>query len=233
MEGTWKRLGADTATRNVVGWATVDHLRTRMVADALQGAVRTPSEHDMRRALPGLLRRVCTEVSDGGFGPDSRLASLRRTNRAPGRFTDWPCAVRKRTGSGRDTPPSWTFLTYDGCTITSYLSTIAIAIANPVLVHDDAGWKPAWGQEPHDAVHHAMPIRRRPSIWANGGVVWDDVLAEDPHEGEASDGGEAVYERPSPGGRTAPSSSSTACAGPSSASRPDETPNRAPASWTA
>jgi hypothetical protein len=34
-----------------------------------------------------------------------------------------------------------------------------------------------------------MPLRRWLSIWANGGDVWDDVLAEEPREGEASDGG--------------------------------------------
>ncbi|MFJ1708789.1 DDE-type integrase/transposase/recombinase [Kitasatospora sp. NPDC088346] len=39
-EGDWRYLATviDTATRRVVGWATADHLRTELLADALRAA---------------------------------------------------------------------------------------------------------------------------------------------------------------------------------------------------
>ncbi|MGR7002990.1 SMI1/KNR4 family protein [Yinghuangia aomiensis] len=136
------------------------------------------AEHRLGRPLPELLRRVYTEVGDGGFGPDSGIASLRRNNRAPGHTHDWPCAVRERTGRARDRepPPSWLFLTDCGCTVETRLSLTAID--SPVLVYDADWWKPERGQGPHDAVHYAMPPRRWLSIWANGGDVWEHLSAD-------------------------------------------------------
>lgn len=158
-------------------------------ADAPRGPLFAPAtasdvekaERRLGRPLPELLRRVYTEVGDGGFGPDAGIASLRRNNRAPGHTQDWPCAVRERTGRAwdREPPRSWLFLTDCGCTVEAHLSLIAID--SPVLVYDADWWKPEQGQGPHDAVHYAMPLRRWLSIWANGGDVWQHLVTDTPH----------------------------------------------------
>ncbi|WP_229843519.1 hypothetical protein [Streptomyces chryseus] len=46
------------------------------------------AERAIGRRLPELLRRVYTEVANGGFGPDRGLASLTDGSRAPGHLTD-------------------------------------------------------------------------------------------------------------------------------------------------
>ncbi|WP_229868244.1 SMI1/KNR4 family protein [Streptomyces chryseus] len=46
------------------------------------------AERAIGRRLPELLRRVYTEVANGGFGPDRGLASLTDGSRVPGHLTD-------------------------------------------------------------------------------------------------------------------------------------------------
>ncbi|MGR6998816.1 hypothetical protein ACU686_12920 [Yinghuangia aomiensis] len=135
------------------------------------------AEHRIGHALPELLRRVYTEVGDGGFGPDSGLVSLRRGNRGPGDSSDWPSVHKERRHRYWPPPPSWLHLAYGGCSMEWHLSLTAID--SPVLLYDADGWEPDWGQDPHDGLCHAMPLRRWLSIWAEGGQVWDDVLAAD------------------------------------------------------
>ncbi|WP_158828066.1 SMI1/KNR4 family protein [Streptomyces sp. NRRL S-118] len=84
-------------------------------ADAPRGPLSPPispaevedAERRIGRTLPELLRRVCTEAANGGFGPDSGLASLTEGNHAARHLSHWPCAVsvyeRNRT---RGLPPS-------------------------------------------------------------------------------------------------------------------------------
>lgn len=70
-------------------------------ADAPRGPLFPPvtpgeaeaAENMIGRPLPTLLRRIYTEVGDGGFGPDGGLASLTGGRRAPGDLIDWPCSV--------------------------------------------------------------------------------------------------------------------------------------------
>ncbi|GGT45556.1 hypothetical protein [Streptomyces chromofuscus] len=70
-------------------------------ADAPRGPLFPPISHSevekaerrIGRRLPELLRRLYTEVANGGFGPDGGLASLTDGNRAPGHLRDWPCAA--------------------------------------------------------------------------------------------------------------------------------------------
>lgn len=135
-------------------------------------------ERLLGRALPELLRRVYTEVGDGGFGPDSGLVSLRRGNRLPGGPLDWRSVHDDHRSHHHwphlAPPPSWLRLADGGCSMEWHLSLAAID--NPVLLYDADGWEPDRGQNPHDGVRHAMPLRRWLSIWANGGQVWDDVL---------------------------------------------------------
>ncbi|MDI2129132.1 SMI1/KNR4 family protein [Yinghuangia seranimata] len=127
-------------------------------------------------ALPDLLRRVYTEIGDGGFGPDSGLVSLRRGNRRPGDVTDWPSVHTDRAADHDYMPPaSWLHLANGGCTMEWQLSLTAVD--NPVLLYDADGWVSDWGETPHDGLRHAMPLRRWLSIWANDGQVWDDFLA--------------------------------------------------------
>ncbi|MEU6347303.1 SMI1/KNR4 family protein [Streptomyces sp. NPDC046977] len=153
-------------------------------ADAPRGPLFAPvsvadveaAERRIGRRLPVLLRRVYTEVADGGFGPDSGLASLTDGNKAPGHLTDWPSASgiheRNRT---RGVPASWLHLAYGGCTMEWHLSLSAVG--NPVLLYDSDGWVPHWGEDAHDGLRHATAsLRRWLSTWADGGDVWDEAL---------------------------------------------------------
>ncbi|MFI6985180.1 SMI1/KNR4 family protein [Embleya sp. NPDC050154] len=160
---------------------------TAYYADAPRGPLFPPAtahqvdeaQSLLGRPLPTLLRRLYTEIGDGGFGPDSGLSSLRRGNRAPGHVHDWPHAIRDDAEHHRHwaPPSSWLHLAYGGCSMEWHLSLIAVD--DPVLLYDADGWEGDWGQNPHDGLRHAMPLRRWLSIWANGGQVWDDVLADD------------------------------------------------------
>ncbi|MFF9868097.1 SMI1/KNR4 family protein [Streptomyces sp. NPDC013953] len=91
------------------------------------------AERRIGRSLPELLRRVCTAVANGGFGPDSGFASPTEGNHAARHLSHWPCAVsvyeRNRTWG---LPPSWLHLAYGGCTMEWQLSMTAVD--NPVLL---------------------------------------------------------------------------------------------------
>ncbi|MFF5014946.1 SMI1/KNR4 family protein [Streptomyces sp. NPDC001165] len=155
---------------------------TDYYADAPRGPLFPPislsevekAERRIGRRLPELLRRVYTEVGNGGFGPDSGLASLTDGNRAPGHVRDWPCAagVHERSLS-EGMPPSWLFLTYGGCTMEWHVSLTAVD--NPVLLYDTDGY--TFGEGPHDGLRHATAsLRKWLRTWADGGDVWDEVL---------------------------------------------------------
>ncbi|MFB7466206.1 hypothetical protein ACFCZ1_22405 [Streptomyces sp. NPDC056224] len=153
-------------------------------ADASRGPLFPPitldeveeAERRLRRRLPELLRRVYTEVANGGFGPDSGLASLTEGNRAPGHLNDWPCAVNiYEHNRMRGVPASWLHLTYGGCTMAWHLSLTAVD--NPVLLYDADGWEPTRGEDPHNGLRHATAsLRRWLWTWADGGHVWDEFL---------------------------------------------------------
>lgn len=155
---------------------------TDYYADAPRGPLFPPislsevekAERRIGRRLPELLRRLYTEVANGGFGPDSGLASLTDGNRAPGHLRDWPCAasVHERNLS-EGMPPSWLFLTYGGCTMEWHVSLSAVD--NPVLLYDADGY--TFGEGPHDGLRHATAsLWRWLSTWADGSDVWDEVL---------------------------------------------------------
>ncbi|MGW4564825.1 hypothetical protein ACWEN3_21225 [Streptomyces sp. NPDC004561] len=71
-------------------------------ADAPRGPLFPPvtltelerAERRIGRRLPELLRRVYTEVANGGFGAGGGLASLTEGHRVPGDLIDWPSAVQ-------------------------------------------------------------------------------------------------------------------------------------------
>ncbi|MFI1383156.1 hypothetical protein [Embleya sp. NPDC020886] len=134
------------------------------------------AESRIGRRLPGLLRRVYTEVADGGFGPESGLASLTDGNRTPSDPGDWPSAVRAHErGRERGMPASWLHLTSGGCSMEWYVSLLAVD--NPVLLYDSGGPHPTWDGCPHDGLRHATTsLRRWLSTWADGGNVRDDAL---------------------------------------------------------
>ncbi|MCP9994695.1 SMI1/KNR4 family protein [Streptomyces werraensis] len=156
---------------------------TDYYADAPRGPLFPPiclpdiekAEHRIGRSLPELLRRLYTEVANGGFGPDGGLASLNDGNRAPGHVRrDWPCAasVHERNLS-EGMPPSWLFLAYGGCTMEWHVSLSAVD--NPVLLYDADGH--TFGEGPHDGPRHATAsLRKWLWTWADGGDVWDEVL---------------------------------------------------------
>ncbi|MGW2672754.1 SMI1/KNR4 family protein [Streptomyces sp. NPDC001272] len=159
---------------------------TAFYADAPRGPLFPPvtraeignAELRIGHRMPDLLRRVYTEVADGGFGPDSGLASLTEGNRPPGGYLDWPCSTSTHERQrGEGIPPSWLHLASGGCSMQWYLSLTAID--NPVLLHDSDGWEPTGrhGSGPHDGLRHASPsLRHWLWTWADGGSVWDDVL---------------------------------------------------------
>ncbi|MFE5718119.1 hypothetical protein [Streptomyces erythrochromogenes] len=135
------------------------------------------AERRIGRRLPRLLRRVYTEVADGGFGPDGGLASLTRGNRVPGDLQDWTSAVdvhERNRAAG--VPASWFFLTGGGCSMEWYVSLAAVD--HPVLLYDADGWVADRGEDPHDGLRHATAsLRHWLWTWADGGHVWEEVLA--------------------------------------------------------
>ncbi|MFF9055758.1 hypothetical protein ACF09Z_31950 [Streptomyces erythrochromogenes] len=135
------------------------------------------AERRIGRRLPRLLRRVYTEVADGGFGPDGGLASLARGNRVPGDLQDWTSAVdvhERNRAAG--VPASWFFLTGGGCSMEWYVSLAAVD--HPVLLYDADGWVADRGEDPHDGLRHATAsLRHWLWTWADGGHVWEEVLA--------------------------------------------------------
>lgn len=153
-------------------------------ADAPRGPLFPPismadldkAEHRIGRRFPELLRRVYTEVANGGFGPDSGLASMTDGNRAPGHLIDWPSAVGiHERNRARGVPASWLHLAYGGCTMEWHLSLTAVG--NPVLLYDADGWVPGWGEGAHDGLRHASAsLRSWLWTWADGRDVWDEAL---------------------------------------------------------
>ncbi|RAY10981.1 hypothetical protein DPM19_32885 [Actinomadura craniellae] len=190
-----ERHGGDRVERprgDIVGYCSGGMIRFKArageVAAYYAGAPRGPlfppitltevegAERRIGRRLPELLRRVYTEVADGGFGPDGGLASLTEGNRAPGHRSDWPSAVRAHERDrAAGLPASWLHLASGGCTMRWHVSLLAID--NPVLLHDADGWDPDQGQDPHDGLCHATAsLRRWLWTWAGGGNVWDEAL---------------------------------------------------------
>ncbi|MFF4546523.1 SMI1/KNR4 family protein [Streptomyces sp. NPDC001406] len=141
---------------------------TQQEVDAAEGIIG--------RTLPELLRRIYTEVGNGGFGPDAGIASLTAGQRARGHLADWPSSVRmherNRTAG---LPTSWLYLVPGGCTMEWYVSLLAAD--NSVLLFDADGWEPTWGEDPHDGLRHATAsLRQWLWTWAEGGDVWAQAL---------------------------------------------------------
>ncbi|MFJ4097462.1 SMI1/KNR4 family protein [Kitasatospora sp. NPDC089913] len=133
-------------------------------------------ERQLGHELPPLLRRIYTEIDDGGFGPEGDLASL-TPRRIPYRHRpDWPCATSLHTrGPKYGRPASWLFLTGGDCSMQWHVSSIAID--NPVLLWDADRWEPDWGENPHDGLCYTAPsLRQRLWTWADGGNAWDEAL---------------------------------------------------------
>ncbi|MEW1638519.1 hypothetical protein AB0469_31240 [Streptomyces sp. NPDC093801] len=142
----------------------------------LSGAQVAHAERKIGYRLPGLLRRIYTEIGDGGFGPEGGLASLVPGRRPPGYRADWHCALTVRDRRPRTAPPrSWFPLTDGGCSMEWYVSLTAVD--HPVLLYDADGWEPDAGQTPHDGLRYAAPsLRHWLWTWADGGNVWDEAL---------------------------------------------------------
>jgi transposase InsO family protein len=82
-EGGWLYLATviDIASRHVVGWATVGHLCTELVADALRAA--------HRRRRPDGDSRILTDQSLGDLSPEQSL-DLPPSRRPPRRLHGQP-----------------------------------------------------------------------------------------------------------------------------------------------
>ncbi|MFE4695659.1 SMI1/KNR4 family protein [Streptomyces sp. NPDC056738] len=141
---------------------------TQQEIEAAESAIGYP--------LPELLRRIYTEVGNGGFGPEAGIASLTPGQRAPGHMTDWPSSVREHERSRTfGMPTSWLFLAPGGCSMEWYVSLLAAD--NPVLFFDADEWDPDEGQNPHDGLcHTTASLRQWLRTWADGGGVQAEVL---------------------------------------------------------
>jgi hypothetical protein len=126
--------------------------------------------------LPELLRRLYTEVANGGFGPDARgFASITDGYRAP-EGGDGPSAVWTYLRDRREgLPVSWFELTPGGCSMYWYVSLTEPD--NPALLFDADGWDPREQGPEHGVTHVTASLRRWLWAWANGHSVWDEVLA--------------------------------------------------------
>lgn len=145
------------------------------------------AEQKIGYRLPELLRRIYTEIGDGGFGPDGGLASLTEGRRPPGYLADWHCALTVHPQRSWWGPPrSWFFLTGGGCSMEWYVSLTAVD--HPVLLWDAEGWEPDWGQDPHDGLRYAASsLRHWLWTWADGGNVWDEALQRPDGDGPKGD----------------------------------------------
>jgi hypothetical protein len=104
-----------------------------------------------------LLRRINTEVGDGGYGPEGGLASLTPRRVPHWHVPDWHCATTIHANRAEwGAPASWFFLTDGGCTMEWYVSLIAVD--RPVLLWDADGWEPDWVQDAHDGLRYAGAI---------------------------------------------------------------------------
>lgn len=155
-------------------------------ADAPRGPLFAPAspalvesaEAAFGHPFPELLRRVCLEVGDGGFGPGEGVFALAENRRQSGWISDQPSAV----GALRDDrraglPSAWFRFAHDGCTMQWRVSLNAVDA--PVLLYDSDGWVPEWGETPHDAVHAAIPLREWLRRWAEGEPVYDFASSSD------------------------------------------------------
>ncbi|MFB7538300.1 SMI1/KNR4 family protein [Streptomyces zaomyceticus] len=134
------------------------------------------AERKIGYRLPDLLRRIYTEIGDGGFGPEGGLASLTEGRRAAGDLTDWHCALSIHDQRAGWAPPrSWFYLTGGGCSMEWYVSLLAVD--HPVLLYDADGWEPKRGQDSHDGLRYAASsLRQWLWTWADGDNVWDEAL---------------------------------------------------------
>ncbi|SNY48562.1 SMI1/KNR4 family protein [Paractinoplanes atraurantiacus] len=142
--------------------------------DAPRGPLHPPAtvaqvdnaERQIERPLPELLRRLYTEVADGGFGPGARGFA---------RIED--VAALHRRGREHGLPESWFELTPGGCTMYWYADLSQPG--SPVLLYDADGWDPRDGQRPEDGVHHVTPsLEEWLSTWAEGGDIWAAALTQ-------------------------------------------------------
>ncbi|XVV09229.1 hypothetical protein ACQP2X_30840 [Actinoplanes sp. CA-131856] len=139
--------------------------------DAPRGPLHPPATpanvEDAERQVgwpwPELLRRLYTEVADGGFGPGPRGFA---------RIGD--VAALHHGGRERGRPESWLELAPGGCTMYWYADLSKPG--NPVLLYDADGWDPFDGQNPEDGVYQVTPsLHEWLSTWAEGGDLWAET----------------------------------------------------------
>ncbi|WOX23745.1 hypothetical protein [Streptomyces solicathayae] len=104
-------------------------------ADASRGPLHPPvpvaeweqAEAAIGRRLPELLRRVYTEVGDGGFGPDYGLHPLAEL-----------VEIHRKEREAGDLPPTWLQLVACGCATAWYVA-LDEAAESPVVRYEDDG----------------------------------------------------------------------------------------------
>ena len=122
--------------------------------------------------LPPLLRRLYTEVGDGGFGPDARGFACIRPDNLRSNGTAWPTLVQLRRQREEyeeyEVPAAWHELTPGGCAICWYV--VLDKPDFPVVLHDADGWDPDVGDQPEKGIRHVTPsLRQWLWTWAVGG----------------------------------------------------------------
>lgn len=130
------------------------------------------AERQMGRRLPDLLRRLYTEVANGGFGPMPILGIT-----AGGRLAwNGNTAVEEYAAHPELNDPLGFPLVYSGCNVWWYVSLAQPG--NPVYLFDWDGWNYPEEDSPTSAVDETWPsLAEWLGHWADG----HDVAVQDPY----------------------------------------------------
>jgi hypothetical protein len=133
------------------------------------------AERRLGYALPTILRRLYTEVADGGFGHSARgFASVRDGNRLPGGHSWKTCEQAMASHRVAGVPGTWHELTPAGCSL--YWMVSLADPGTPVLFYDADLRERRDGGRPEDGVVHVVAsLREWLWTWAQGGKV-DDLV---------------------------------------------------------
>ncbi|MFF3563042.1 SMI1/KNR4 family protein [Streptomyces sp. NPDC002574] len=135
------------------------------------------AEREIGHRLPQLLRRLYTEVGNGGFGPYARgFSSITSSLTSPDGLVVLSLVETYQRDCARGMPASWLELTPCGCAVYWYVSLTEPG--NPVMLYETDRGDPRYGQRPEEGVHGTIPLREWLWIWADGGDVWDEVLEQ-------------------------------------------------------
>lgn len=127
------------------------------------------AERQMGRRLPDLLRRLYTEVANGGFGPTSGILGITPSGQLA---CNDNTAVEEYVAHPELNDPLGFPLVYNGCNVWCYVSLTQPD--NPVYVFDWDGWDWPERDSPISAADQTWPsLAMWLGQWADGHDVWE------------------------------------------------------------